>query len=67
MADKVLGVVLLGLCAASQAFIRHADTALFFSLLFGGLGAYEFVLGEVRQRKRRANRLDATLHETAAP
>jgi hypothetical protein len=52
MADKVLGVVLLALCAASQAFIRHSDTAMFFSLLFGGLGASEFVLGEIRQRKR---------------
>ena len=53
MADKVLGVVLLALCAASQAFIRHEATALFFSLLFGGLGVYEFVTGEIRQRKGR--------------
>jgi hypothetical protein len=53
MPDKILGVVSLALSAASQALIRHADTALFYSLLFGILGAYEFVVGEIRQWRGR--------------
>ena len=53
MADKILAVILLAMSAASQILIRHADTALFYSWLFGALGAYEFVVGELRQRKER--------------
>ena len=51
MNDKILGVVLLALSAASQAFINHDDTALFYSVVFFILGAYEFILGEIKQRK----------------
>ncbi len=53
MSDKILGVVLLGLSAASQAFIEHPDTALFYSWLFGLIGVYELVLGDLRQRKAK--------------
>ena len=53
MSDKILGVVLLGLSAASQAFIVHEDTSLFYSFIFGAIGAYELVLGEIRQRKSK--------------
>jgi hypothetical protein len=53
MADKILAVVLLALSAASQVAIRHSDTAMFYSWLFGALGVYEFVLGEIRQRTGR--------------
>ncbi len=55
MADKVLGLVSFALCAASQAFLRHEDTALFFSLLFGALGVDEFAIGEIRQRRGRGD------------
>ena len=51
MQDKLLSAVFLGLCAASQVFIKHNDTALFFGVIFFALGAYEFVIGEIRQRK----------------
>jgi len=53
MSDKILGVVLLGLSAASQVLIDHDDTALFYSWLFGVLGICELVLGEFRQRKSK--------------
>ena len=52
MSDKILGVVLLGLSAASQVFIDHKDTALTYSWVFGVLGIYEFVVGE-RQRRSK--------------
>lgn len=51
MQDKILGVISFGLCAASQAFISHDDTAVFFGVLFFLIGGYEFLLGEIRQRK----------------
>lgn len=51
MQDKVLGLASLGLSAASQAFIRHADTAMFFTVVFFAIGVYEFILGEIKQRK----------------
>jgi hypothetical protein len=54
MADKALGIASLALCAASQAFIRHTDTALFFSLVFGAVGVYELLVGEMKQRKGTA-------------
>ncbi len=53
MHDKILGLVSLGLSAASQAFIRHHDTAMFYSVVFFAIGVYEFVLGELKQRKPR--------------
>jgi hypothetical protein len=53
MNDKLLGIIALGLSAASQAFIRHDDTALFFSVVFFAIGVYEFILGEAKQRKSR--------------
>jgi len=53
MQDKILGVISFVLCAASQAFIHHSDTAMFFSILFFIIGAYEFVVGEIRQRKSK--------------
>jgi hypothetical protein len=53
MSDKILGVVLLGLSAASQVFIDHEDTALFYSWFLGVIGVYELVLGDIRQRKSR--------------
>jgi hypothetical protein len=52
MADKVLGVVALALSAACQVLIRHQDTALFYSYVFGLVGAFELVVGEIRQRRR---------------
>ena len=51
MNDKILGVVLLGLSAASQAFIRHDDSAMFYSVVFFLLGVYEFISGEMKERK----------------
>lgn len=51
MNDKILGVVLLGFSAASQAFIKHDDTAMFYSVVFLLLGGYEFISGEIKQRK----------------
>lgn len=51
MNDKILGVVLLALSAASWAFIKHEDTAMFYSVVFFILGAYEFISGEIKQRK----------------
>jgi len=51
MQDKILGMICFVLCAASQVIITHDDTALFFGVLFFLVGAYEFVLGEIRQRK----------------
>jgi hypothetical protein len=51
MQDKVLGLVSLGLSAVSQAFIQHDDTAMFFTVVFFAVGAYEFVLGELKQRR----------------
>ncbi len=51
MYDKTVGIVALGLSAASQAFIRHNDTALFFSVVFFATGVYELALGELKERK----------------
>lgn len=51
MQDKILGLVAFVLSAASQVFIRHDDTAMFYSAVFFVIGVYEFVSGEVRQRK----------------
>ena len=52
MQDKIIALVAFGLSAASQAFIRHNDdTAMFYSVVFFVIGVYEFVLGEIRQRK----------------
>lgn len=53
MQDKILGLVSFALCAASQVLIRHGDTALFFGFLFFVVGAYEFSVGEIRQRKNK--------------
>lgn len=53
MADKIIGVVCLALSAASQIWITHKDTALFFSFLFGVVGLVEIVLGEIRQRRSK--------------
>ena len=53
MYDKTLGVVALGLSAASQAFIAHQDTAMFFSVVFFVVGAYELLLGEFNERRRK--------------
>ena len=53
MQNKILGLVSFALCAASQVFIHHADTALFFGVLFFVIGAYEFIGGEIRQRKNK--------------
>ena len=51
MHDKILGLVSLGLSAASQAFIQHDDTAMFYSIIFFAIGVYEFILGGLKQRK----------------
>jgi hypothetical protein len=51
MRDKILALVLLALSAAAHAFINHDDTAMFYSVVFFALGAYEFILGEIKQRK----------------
>ncbi len=51
MYDKTLGLVALGLSAASQAFIRHDDTALFYSVVFFAVGLYELVAGELKERR----------------
>ena len=51
MQDKILGLVAFVSSAASQVFIQHDDTALFYSVVFFVIGVYEFVLGEIRQRK----------------
>jgi len=51
MHDKILGLVSLGLSAASQAFIHHDDTAMFYSIIFFAIGVYEFILGGLKQRK----------------
>ena len=51
MTDKIIGVVCLALSAASQIWIPHNDTALFFSWLFGIVGVVEIILGEIRQRR----------------
>jgi len=51
MQDKILGLTSLGLSAASQAFIQHQDTAMFFAVMFFAIGVYEFILGEGKQRK----------------
>lgn len=40
--EKTLGVLCFALAAASQAFIVHTETALFFSVLFLLVGLYEF-------------------------
>jgi len=53
MADKIIGVVCLALGAASQIWIAHKDTALFYSFLFGIVGLVEIVLGEIRQRRSK--------------
>ena len=53
MQDKILGLIAFGLSAASHAFIRHHDTAMFYSVVFFAIGVYEFVLGELKQRKPR--------------
>ena len=51
MQDKILGLIAFGLSAASHAFIRHYDTAMFYSVVFFAIGVYEFVLGGLKQRK----------------
>lgn len=51
MQDKILGLVAFGLSAASQVFIRHNDTAMFYSVVFFVIGVYVFIIGEIRQRK----------------
>ncbi len=51
MYDKTLGIVALGLSAASQAVIRHDDTALFYSVVFFAIGVYELAVGELKERK----------------
>jgi len=53
MQDKILGLVALSLSAASQVFIWQDDTAMFYSVVFFAIGAYEFILGEINQRKSR--------------
>ena len=53
MNDKVLGIIAIGLSAASQAFIKHHDTAMFYSVVFFAIGAYEFILGELTQRRSK--------------
>ncbi|MCP4613209.1 MAG: hypothetical protein GY845_31345 [Planctomycetes bacterium] len=51
MHNKILALVSLGFSAASQVFVRHHDTALFYSVIFFAVGVYEFILGDLRQRK----------------
>jgi hypothetical protein len=51
MHDKTLGLVSLGLSAASHAFIRDHETALFYSVIFFVVSLYEFILSELKQRK----------------
>ena len=53
MNDKILAAVFLALSAASQAFIAHDDTANFYSFVFFAIGAYEFILGEIKQRSSK--------------
>jgi len=53
MYDKILGLISLGLSAASQAFIRHHDTALFYSVVFFVVGVYEWISGEIKERKSK--------------
>ena len=53
MQDKLLSAVFFGFCAASQVYIHHDGTATFFGILFFALGAYEFIIGEIRQRKNK--------------
>lgn len=53
MQDKILGVVLLALSAAAQAFIKHGDGAMFYSVVLFALGAYEFIRGELEQRRTK--------------
>jgi len=53
MQDKILGVVCLALSAAVQVFIKHHDTAMFYSFVFFALGAYELVCGELKQRRAK--------------
>jgi len=43
----------LALSAAAQAFIKHGDSAMFYSVVFFALGAYEFVCGELKQRRAK--------------
>ena len=60
MGDKILGVVCLALSAVCQVLIGHADTAMFFSVVFFVLGAYEFFAGDQfchRQRREKAEAL----------
>ena len=53
MYDKILGLIALGLSAASQAFIHHKDTAMFYSVVFFAVGTYELILGEIKERKSK--------------
>ncbi len=53
MNDKILATVFLALSAASQVFIEHNDTAMFYSFVFFAVGAYEFILGEIKQRRSK--------------
>ena len=53
MHDKVLGLIALALSAASQAFIKAQDPAMFYSVVFFAIGAYEFILGELNQRRAK--------------
>ncbi len=38
---------------ASQAFIKNDDPAMFYSVVFFAIGAYEFILGERNQRRAK--------------
>ena len=53
MQDKIIAIISLGLSAASQAFIKHSDTALFFSAVFFVIGIYEFALAEYQRRRQK--------------
>ena len=50
MKNKILGIVCLALIGGTWAVIRHDDTAMSSSCLFFILGAYEYVLGDIRLR-----------------
>ena len=51
MSDKIIGVICLATSVAIQAWMRHGDSQLFYSWLFGGIGVIQLLLGEMRMRK----------------
>jgi hypothetical protein len=51
MQEKWLGLAALGLSAASQAFIKHNDTAMFYSVVFFVIGLLAFIQGHAKDRK----------------